>query len=92
LEFCHRSVAVAEILRTAGIFETSNPFAVRMAWMFADPICDVIGGLLGAFMAVSNFRLQFRDEHAVLLNVSRGGHVWNVFDQKVSACFGSIVV
>jgi hypothetical protein len=44
----------------------------------------VIGRLLGSVVAVNNLGLQFGDEHAILANVARGSHVWNVLDQKIA--------
>jgi hypothetical protein len=52
--------------------------------MGAHPVCDVIGRLLGTLVAVNDLGLQFGDEHAILANVARGVHVWNVLDQKIA--------
>jgi hypothetical protein len=52
--------------------------------MGAHPVCDVIGRLLGTFVAVYDLGLQFGDEHAILANLARSVHVWNVLDQKIA--------
>jgi hypothetical protein len=47
----------------------------------------VIVRLLGALVAVNDLGLQPGDEHAVLANLARRGHIWNVLDQKIAITY-----
>jgi hypothetical protein len=51
--------------------------------MFAHPICNVISRLPGTFVSINDFGFQFGDEHTILTNLARRGHIGNVLDQKI---------